>query len=528
MSKKIEIFDTTLRDGTQAEDFNLSVEDKIRITLKLDELGVDYIEGGWPGSNQKDEEYFREIQNYQLNHSKIVAFGSTHHAGQQAHKDPNLKALVKAKTPVIIIFGKTWDFHVKDVLRISLERNLELIRDSLLWLKESKKTLFYDAEHFFDGYKANPEYAIKTLQSALDGGAECLILCDTNGGTMPWEITKIVKEVREKISNEVKLGIHCHNDSESAVINSLTAVKAGITQVQGTINGFGERCGNANLCSVIPNLVLKMGYDCKAGKNLDELTGLSRFVSEIANLAPSRHQPYVGQSAFAHKGGIHASAVQRNPKSYEHIEPELVGNIQRILISELAGKSNVLAKAKEFGVDLKSSDPVALDIVNQLKRLEAEGFQFENAEASFELLMREATTGIRHFFETLDFSIISQRRKKDDCSKSEAVIKIGVGGNVEHTAAEGEGPVNALDNAFKKALLKFYPQIEKMSLKEFKVRNLSSDGTKSQVRVLIRFYDGHKYWGTVGVSHDLIEASWQALVDAYRYGLMIDANGKTE
>ena len=527
MNKKIEIYDTTLRDGAQAEDFNLSVEDKVHITLKLDELGIDYIEGGWPGSNPKDEEYFREIRNYQLKHAKIVAFGSTHHAGYQAHEDPNLKALVKANTPIITIFGKSWDLHVKKILRISLNRNLELIRDSFLWLKKSHKILFYDAEHFFDGYKANPNYALQTLQKALIGGAKCLVLCDTNGGTMPWEIAEIVKEVREKMGKKVKFGIHCHNDSESAVINSLTAVKAGVVQVQGTINGFGERCGNANLCSVIPNLALKMGYTFESGKNLNQLTGLSRFVSEISNLAPFRHQPYVGQSAFAHKGGIHVSAVQRTAESYEHIRPELVGNIQRILLSELAGKSNILAKAREFGLCLEKQNPIVSDILAKLKELEAQGSQFENAEASFELLMREATTGIRHFFETLDFRVICQRQKGNDYSKSEATIKIGVGGNVEHTAAEGDGPVNALDNAFRKALLKFYPQIEEMSLANFKVRNLSSSGTSSLVRVLIRFHNGHKEWGTVGVSHDIIEASWQALVDAYRYGLMIDANGKT-
>ncbi|HDH98248.1 MAG TPA: citramalate synthase, partial [Deltaproteobacteria bacterium] len=363
MNKKIEIYDTTLRDGTQAEDFNLSVEDKVRITLKLDDLGVDYIEGGWPGSNPKDEQYFREIQNYSLNHSRIAAFGSTHHARHHAHEDQNLKALVAAKTPVVIIFGKTWEIHVKDVLRISPERNLELIEDSLSWLRPQVQTLFYDAEHFFDGYKADRDYALETLRRALAGGTDCLVLCDTNGGTMPYELTEIIRDVWKALGDGIQLGIHCHNDAEVAVANSLSAVRAGVTHIQGTMNGFGERCGNANLCSVIPGLVLKMGYECTPGKNLEKLTSASRFVSEIANLSHNKYQPYVGESAFAHKGGIHVSAVQRNPESYEHIRPELVGNIQRILISDLSGKSNILAKAKQFGLDLESHDPVVLDIV---------------------------------------------------------------------------------------------------------------------------------------------------------------------
>ena len=521
MNKKIEIYDTTLRDGTQAEDFNLSVEDKVRITLKLDDLGVDYIEGGWPGSNPKDEQYFREIQNYSLNHSRIAAFGSTHHARHHAHEDQNLKALVAAKTPVIIIFGKTWEIHVKDVLRISPERNLELIEDSLSWLRPQVQTLFYDAEHFFDGYKTDRDYALETLRRALAGGTDCLVLCDTNGGTMPYELTEIIRDVRKTLGDGVQLGIHCHNDAEVAVANSLSAVRAGVTHIQGTMNGFGERCGNANLCSVIPGLMLKMGYECTAGKNLEKLTSASRFVSEIANLSHNKYQPYVGESAFAHKGGIHVSAVQRNPESYEHIRPELVGNIQRILISDLSGKSNILAKAKQFGLDLESHDPVVLDIVAQLKELEAQGFQFEGAEASFELLMRKALGTRRKYFDLLAFRVIDQKFKDNEPTQAEATIKVRVSGHTEHTAAVGNGPVNALDNAIRKALEKFYPQLKEMTLQDYKVRVLpGSPGTEAKVRVLIESRDQHDKWGTVGLSNDIIEASWQALVDAICFKLL--------
>ncbi len=521
MNKKIEIYDTTLRDGTQAEDFNLSVEDKVRITLKLDDLGVDYIEGGWPGSNPKDEQYFREIQNYSLNHSRIAAFGSTHHARHHAHEDQNLRALVAAKTPVIIIFGKTWEIHVKDVLRISPERNLELIEDSLSWLRPQVQTLFYDAEHFFDGYKTDRDYALETLRRALAGGTDCLVLCDTNGGTMPYELTEIIQDVRKTLGDEVQLGIHCHNDAEVAVANSLSAVRAGVTHIQGTMNGFGERCGNANLCSVIPGLMLKMGYECTAGKNLEKLTSASRFVSEIANLSHNKYQPYVGESAFAHKGGIHVSAVQRNPESYEHIRPELVGNIQRILISDLSGKSNILAKAKQFGLDLESHDPVVLDIVAQLKELESQGFQFEGAEASFELLMRKALGTRRKYFDLLAFRVIDQKFKDNEPTQAEATIKVRVSGHTEHTAAVGNGPVNALDNAIRKALEKFYPQLKEMTLQDYKVRVLpGSPGTEAKVRVLIESRDQHDKWGTVGLSNDIIEASWQALVDAICYKLL--------
>ncbi len=521
MNKQIEIYDTTLRDGTQAEDFNLSVEDKVRIALKLDELGIDFVEGGWPGSNPKDEQFFREIRNYSLKHARIAAFGSTHQAKNPAHEDANLKALVAAGTGVVTIFGKSWDIHVKDALRISMERNLELIRDSLAFLRSHVETLFYDAEHFFDGFKANKEYALETLRRAVDGGAECLVLCDTNGGTLPHELVEIVSEVRDAVGGECRLGIHCHNDAEVAVANSLMAVRSGVSQVQGTMNGFGERCGNANLCSIIPGLVLKMGYACSAAENLPRLTSVSRFISEIANLPHNKYQPYVGASAFAHKGGVHVSAVQRNPETYEHIRPDAVGNVQRILVSDLAGRSNVLAKAREFGLDMDSHDPVVLDIVAQLKELEARGFQFEGAEASFELLMRKATGTLRKFFDLMAFRVVDQKFPGDDPLQAEATVMVRVGGNVEHTAAVGNGPVNALDNALRKALEKFYPQLKEMSLQDYKVRVLpGTPGTGAKVRVLIESRDARDKWGTVGVSDDILEASWQALVDSICYKLM--------
>jgi len=512
MKPKVEIYDTTLRDGTQAVGFSLSVKDKTRIALRLNEFGVDYIELGWPGSNPKDNQVFQEIQKYSLNHSEIAAFGSTHHTKYSADEDPNLKALVESGASVITIFGKSYDLHVRKALRVSPERNLELIENSLSWLRPQVSTLFYDAEHFFDGYKANPKYALETLSHAMFGGAECIVLCDTNGGTLPYEITEIVQAVQEFLGNKIQLGIHCHNDAGLAVANTLAAVLAGVTHIQGTINGFGERCGNADLCVIIANLILKMGYQCTAGKNLEELTRLSRFVYETANLPPNDYQPYVGSKAFNHKGGIHASAA----RYYEHIRPESVGNEQHIPVSELAGRGSILAKAKEFGLLLKKDNPLTANIVNQIKELEARGYQFEVAEASLELLMREAITEIRHFFRVLNFRVVCEGNNEEQ----EATIKVGVKGEEEHTANDGDGSVNSLDNALRKALEKFYPQIEEMKLLEYKVVNLSSDGTSSLVRVLIKFHNGHEEWWTVGASHDVIKASLQALVDAYRYGLM--------
>ncbi len=521
MSRRIDIYDTTLRDGTQAEDFSLSVEDKVRIALKLDELGVDFIEGGWPGSNPKDEQFFKEIQNYSLRHATMAAFGSTQQAKYtRPEDDPSIQALVNAKTPCVTIFGKTWDIHVKDALRISPERNIEIISSSLNYLKKHVRHLFYDAEHFFDGFKANKDYALTTLKAAM-GSSDCLVLCDTNGGTLPHEITLIMDEVKKNLGNSVNLGIHCHNDSEVAVANSIAAVLAGVVQVQGTMNGFGERCGNANLCSIIPAITLKLKMHCKAGDKLSSLVSASRFVSEIANLQPNKYQPYVGQSAFAHKGGVHVSAVKRNSQTYEHIRPELVGNVQRILVSDLSGKSNVLVKARQFGLDIDSHDPVVMAIVSQLKEMEAQGFQFEGAEASFELLMRKAMGTAKKYFALIGFRVIDQKIKENEPPQAEATVMIKVGGHPEHTAAVGEGPVNALDNAIRKALDGFFPQLKDMRLIDYKVRVLPGiPGTGARVRVLIESADNYEKWGTVGVSHDIIEASWQALVDSINYKLM--------
>jgi len=514
----LKLYDTTLRDGTQAEDINFSVEDKVRIAQKLDELGIHYIEGGWPGSNPRDIQFFKAIKSVRLNFSKIVAFGSTRKAGNKVHNDPNIKALLQADTPAITIFGKTWDMHVKEALRISLEENLELISDSVRYLKKNADEVFYDAEHFFDGYKAKPDYAIKTLRAAQDAKADCIVLCDTNGGTLPHEIVQIIKDVRRHI--KTPLGIHSHNDSETAVANSIIAVKEGISHVQGTINGFGERCGNANLCSIIPNLKLKMGIDCISSEQMKKLRETARFIYELANLTHNKHQPYVGDSAFAHKGGIHVSAVMKRPDTYEHIKPELVGNHQRVLVSDLSGRSNIIYKAEEFGIDINSKDPVVQKILAALKELEHQGFQYEGAEGSFELLMQKALKSRKRYFRLLGFRVIDEKKKEDELPHSEATIKLEVDGKVEHTASEGNGPVNALDNALRKALEKFYPNLKEVRLIDFKVRVISAGkGTAASVRVLVESGDGKEKWGTVGVSENVIEASWQALVDSLEYKL---------
>ena len=517
----IKLYDTTLRDGTQAEDVSFLVADKIRIAQMLDELGIHYIEGGWPGSNPKDIAFFKDIKKVKLPRAKISAFGSTRRAGTTPEKDANIRTLIQAEPDVVAIFGKTWDFHVHEALRISLEENLELIYDSLAYLKKNISEVIYDAEHFFDGYKANPEYALKTLRAAQDAGADCLVLCDTNGGTLPHEIPDILAEVRKTIS--APLGIHTHNDGECAVANSLMAVKHGIVHVQGTINGFGERCGNANLCSIIPALRLKMGSDCISDEQLQRLRILSRTIYELANLVPNKHQPYVGNSAFAHKGGVHVSAIQRHPETYEHIRPEQVGNVTRVLVSDLSGRSNILVKAEQFNINLDSKDPVTLEILENLKEMENKGYQFEGAEASFELLMRRALGTLRHYFSVIGFRVIDTKRHEDEKPLSEATIQVKVGGKIEHTAAEGNGPVNALDNALRKALESFYPQLKEMRLFDYKVRVLpAGKGTASMTRVLIESGDKTSRWGTVGVSDNIIDASYQALVDALLYKLVKD------
>jgi 2-isopropylmalate synthase len=521
---RVWLYDTTLRDGTQAEDVSFLVADKIRIAQKLDELGIDYIEGGWPGSNPKDIAFFKDVRKIKLSHAKIAAFGSTRRAKVTPDKDSNIRTLVQAEPDTVTIFGKTWDFHVREALRISLEENLELINDSLAYLKEHVGEVVYDAEHFFDGYKANPDYALKTLEAAAQANVDCIVLCDTNGGSMPFEVAEIVRIVKQRI--KVPLGIHTHNDGECAVANSLVAVENGVVHVQGTINGFGERCGNANLCSIIPALKLKMGRECISDEQLRNLRQVSRTIFELANMVPNKHQAYVGNSAFAHKGGVHVSAIQRHPETYEHIRPEKVGNVTRVLVSDLSGRSNILVKAEEFNVNLDSKDPVTLEILEKIKELENQGFQFEGAEASFELLMRRALGTLRSFFSVIGFRVIDTKRHEDEMPSSEATVQVKVGGRIEHTAAEGNGPVNALDNAMRKALEQFYPHLKEMKLYDYKVRVLpAGKGTASMIRVLIESGDKSGRWGTVGVSDNIIDASYQALVDAIQYKLLRDQDG---
>ncbi len=524
--QEVKIYDTTLRDGTQAEDFSLSLEDKVRIAIKLDDLGIHYIEGGWPGSNPKDVGFFDEIRSYDLKNARITAFGSTHHPSKTPETDGNLQALLNAKTPVVTIFGKSWTVHVRDALLTTLERNLELIHHSLAHLRPHVQTLFYDAEHFFDGFRADPEYALATLGKAVEGGAECLILCDTNGGNIPSTIREIMQVVKDHFPT-APLGIHAHNDSELAVANTLTAVEMGAVQVQGTINGVGERCGNANLCSIMANLCLKMNIPCLTPEGLRKLRPVSRYVLELANVPPSRYQPFVGRSAFAHKGGVHISAVERNPQTYEHIDPDLVGNKRRVLVSDLSGRATIKRKAEDYGLSLLKDDPVAMQVLEELKELENQGFQFEAAEASFELLINRAMGHSKRYFELMGFRVIDQKHNENQEPVAEATILVKVGGNMEHTAALGHGPVNALDNALRKALEKFYPQLKDMELTDYKVRVLpGTQGTGSRVRVLIESRDAHDHWSTVGVSHDIIEASWQALVDSINYKMYKGEKGK--
>jgi 2-isopropylmalate synthase len=517
MAMEVKIYDSTLRDGTQAEDFCFSVEDKVRIALKLDDIGIHYIEGGWPGSNPKDAGFFREIRNYHLKQTRIAAFGATFHPGSTAAADPNLKALLEANTELVTIFGKSWTVHVKEALHTTLARNLQLISESIGFLRQQDKTVFYDAEHFFDGFKDNPEYALSTIAKAMEAGAECIILCDTNGGSLPSHIQNAIRTVKEKFP-DIPFGIHTHNDSDLAVANTLTAVEMGAVQVQGTINGVGERCGNADLCSIIANLCLKMGHASLAPENLKKLRQVSRFVLELANIPSNRYQPFVGRSAFAHKGGIHISAVTKNPKTYEHIDPTVVGNKRRILVSDLSGRATIKQKAAEFGLELSKRDPVAMQVLEELKELEHQGFQFEAAEASFELLINRTMGKGKKYFELVSFRVIDQKPSEDKEPVAEATIQIRVGGQLEHTAALGNGPVNALDKALRKSLEKFYPQLKGMELIDYKVRVLPGPaGTSAKVRVLIESTDGQDQWGTVGVSHDIIEASWQALVDSINY-----------
>jgi len=514
----VKIYDTTLRDGSQAEGVSFTVEDKIRIAHKLDELGVHYVEGGWPGSNPRDIDFFEKANRAQFSQARITAFGSTRYPDKKVEDDTVLQALLKTETSVVTIFGKSWDLHVEKALATTLDENLRMIFESVAYLKKQREEVLFDAEHFFDGYKNNPEYALKAVKEAESAGADWIILCDTNGGSLPHEVRSIFEEVKKTIS--VRMGIHAHNDSEVAVANSLNAIQAGAEQVQGTINGIGERCGNANLVSIIPNLKIKMGIDCVTDEQLQSLKEVSAFVDELANRAHWNHQPFVGKSAFAHKGGVHVNAVRKNPLTYEHIQPEKVGNHQRILVSDLSGKSNVLYKAKEFGINVDDKDPKVQKILESLKESENLGFQYEGAEASFELMMRDALGQKEIFFDFIGFRVIVEKRKEDEEPISEATVKLRVNGVQEVSAAEGTGPVNALDKAIKKALVKFYPELEEVNLYDYKVRILEEKkGTRAKTRVLIESGDHHRKWGTVGVSENIIEASWQALIDSIDYKL---------
>jgi len=519
---KVKLYDTTLRDGSQAEGISYSVMDKIRIAEELDKIGIHFIEGGWPGSNPKDREFFLKISRSRLKNSQIAAFSMTRRPNIPASQDTNLKALLKSSAQVITIVGKTWDFHVTEVLKTSLDENLAMIEDSVSFLVKKGFMVFYDAEHFFDAYKANKAYALKTLAAAQNGGAKVICLCDTNGGSLTNQISGVTAEIRNEIAAGIDLGIHCHNDAGVAIANSLAAVESGAVIVQGTINGYGERCGNADLIPIIANLKTKLKINCITDSNLKQLTHLSHFVSEISNMRVKSEQPFVGDSAFAHKGGMHINAIMKNPLTYEHIDPLLVGNRRRILVSELGGKTGILLRAKDLSYDLGKEDPQTKKILKLVQSLEHKGFQFEAAEASFQILMKRALKKYKKFFELEGFKVVIEKRSNDKIS-SEAVIKLKVKGVKEHTAAEGDGPVNALDNALRKALRDFYPTLAKMHLSDFKVRVLDEKaGTAAKVRVLIQSQDEKDIWNTIGVHENIIEASWQALVDSVEYKLLKD------
>lgn len=515
--KKVYLYDTTLRDGAQGEAVAFSLEDKLRIAQRLDTFGIDYIEGGQPGSNPKAQAFFKSIKEIPLHHAAVVAFGTTHHPKKRPEEDENLQKLLEASTEVVTIVGKSWSLHVQKVLRIKEEENLRIIQNSISYLREKGKRVFFDAEHFFDGFKEAPSHALMVLEVAQKAGAECIVLCDTNGGSLPDDIKKAVKAVKNR-NISIPLGIHAHNDSDLATANTLTAVLEGITHVQGTINGYGERCGNADLCSIIPNLVLKLNMPVITEEKLRELYKLSHFISELANMPPRDYQPFVGRSAFAHKGGLHIDAVSKDPRTFEHILPEKVGNQTRLLISELAGKAGILHEARKKGLALEEG--VKQEILKRLKEMEGNGYQFEGADGSFELLMKKALGFHKSFFNLEGFRVIVEKRE-DNSLLSEATIKVKVGTEREHTAAEGTGPVNALDRALRKALERFYPELRQMHLSDFKVRVIDAQaGTAAKVRVLIESTDEESTWATVGLSENIIEAAWEALVDSIEYKLL--------
>ncbi|MGB3082054.1 MAG: citramalate synthase, partial [Candidatus Omnitrophota bacterium] len=519
--EKVYIYDTTLRDGAQSEGISFTVKDKLRIARKLDDLGIDFIEGGWPGSNPKDDEFFKEAKkSLKLKRSKLAVFGSTRRADTKVSSDIVIKNLLKAETKYVTIFGKSWDLHVKAVLRASLKENLKMVGDSVKYLKKRGRHVIFDAEHFFDGYKENPKYAVDTLEAALEGGAECLVLCDTNGGTLTSQVFEIVEEVREKIS--APLGIHTHNDNDMAVANSIAAVQAGCVHVQGTFNGYGERCGNANLVSIIPALRGKLGMDCMSDFAIKELTDASRYIAEISNVKQQDSQPYVGASAFAHKAGVHVNAMLKNPRSYEHMDPTKVGNKRRMLISELSGKSSIISKAGELGLRIEKESDKASKILSDVQDLEKAGYQFELAEASLMLLMRRASEVFERHFELQDLRVIVEKRSGGQIV-SEATVKLKIGNKRKHTVALGDGPVHALDQALRKALVEYFPSLNEMHLSDFRVRVLDEKaGTAAKVRVLIQSQDASDSWWTVGVSENIIEASWLALIDSIEYKFLKD------
>ncbi len=511
----VDLYDTTLRDGTQREGLSLSCEDKLRIAKSLDAFGIAFIEGGWPGSNPKDVEFFQRAKEVDFKRSLLAAFGSTRRAGIAAHEDPNLVALIESAAPVCTIFGKSWKLHVEN-LRVSFDENLRMIEESVAFLKKSGRRVIYDAEHFFDGFRDDAAYALETLRAAERGGAEVLALCDTNGGSLPWQIEEAVGRVKQALASP--LGIHAHDDGGLAVANSIAAVRAGARHVQGTVNGYGERCGNANLCAIAPDLELKMGLSCLPQGALREIYELAHFVAEVANLSPDEHQAYVGRSAFAHKGGIHVSAQRRNAASYQHVDPALVGNEARVVVSELSGKSNLLSRAEELGLSL--SEGGEKELLERIKEAESRGFSFEVADGTVALMLKRKAPDHKAPFDLLDYKVTVSQRGTGE-TNAEAVIKIKIGGHLAHTAAEGNGPVSALDAALRKALLPFYPAVAGIHLVDYKVRILDGDSaTRATTRVLIDSSDGHKTWTTVGASPNIIEASWHALADGIEYGLI--------
>jgi len=518
MQQEIKVYDTTLRDGSQGEGISFTLEDKLRLVAALDEIGIDYIEGGWPGSNPKDAEFFRKAAGIRLRHGRLAAFGSTRKPGISAEEDNNLKALLAAGTPVVTIFGKSWDLHVKKALKTSPQENLAMIQESVAFLTAHGREVIYDAEHFFDGYRSDPQYAMATLQAARAGGAACLVLCDTNGGMLPMDLREIVVQVCKEIG--AVIGIHTHDDAGLAVANALTAVIAGATHVQGTINGYGERCGNANLCTLIPNLQLKMNKKVLPSEKLRQLTSLAREVSQMTNIPLAGTQPYVGTSAFAHKGGVHVDAVSKNPHTYEHIEPSLVGNRRRVLVSELSGKSNVLYMAKEGNINLDGQLPATRRVLQKLKELEHQGYDFEDAQGSFALLVWKAMATYRRLFDLEGFRVTIGKVGKGEIH-CEATLKVRVNDCLYHTAADGNGPVNALDGAIRKALEPAFPRLKKIRLTDYRVRVLDGrDGTAAKVMVRIESSDGNRSWGTIGVSENIIAASWQALEESIEYGIL--------